>query len=145
MDDPRIPPTDADAAPFFAGCREGVLRIQQCAQTGRLIFPPRPMSPFAPHVPPTWTTVSGRGSIWSFVVPHPPLLPPFQELAPYVVIAVALDEDPCVRLIGNLVAHAGDPIDQISPDAVRIGARVRAVFEAIDANISLPRWVLDGA
>jgi hypothetical protein len=26
MDDPRIPPTDPDSAPFFAGCREGVLR-----------------------------------------------------------------------------------------------------------------------
>jgi len=32
MDDPRIPPTDPDSAPFFAGCREGVLRVQQCAR-----------------------------------------------------------------------------------------------------------------
>ena len=58
MDNPQIPPADPDSAPFFAGCSEGVLRIQQCAETGRLIFPPRPMSPFAPHVAPTWTTVS---------------------------------------------------------------------------------------
>jgi uncharacterized OB-fold protein len=143
MEDPRHPPADPDAAPFFAGCREGVLRIQQCAETGRLIFPPRPISPFAPHVPPTWTTVSGRGSIWSFVVPHPPLLPPFSELAPYVVIAVALDEDPTVRLVGNLVARAGAPIQEVGADAVRIGARVRAVFEAIDETITLPRWVLE--
>jgi uncharacterized protein len=143
MEHPQIPPIDADAAPFFAGCRAGVLRIQQCAETGRLIFPPRPISPWAPHVPPTWATVSGRGTIWSFVVPHPPLLPPFQELAPYVVIAVALDEDPCVRLIGNLVARAGAPINQIGPDAVRIGARVRAVFERIDETVTLPRWQLE--
>jgi uncharacterized OB-fold protein len=143
MENPLIPPIDADSAPFFTGCREGVLRIQQCAETGRLIFPPRPMSPWAPHVPPTWTNVSGRGTIWSFVVPHPPLLPPFHALAPYVVIAVALDEDPCVRLVGNLVTRAGDPINQIGADAVRIGARVRAVFERIDDAITLPRWVLE--
>ena len=143
MDDPRLPPSDPDSAPFFAGCREGVLRIQQCAETGRLIFPPRPMSPFAPHVAPTWTTVSGRGSIWSFVVPHPPLVPPFSELAPYLVIAVALDEDPTVRLIGNLVTRAGAPIDEIGADAVQIGARVRAVFESLDERVTLPRWVLE--
>jgi uncharacterized OB-fold protein len=142
MENPQIPPIDADAAPFYEACREGVLRIQQCAETGRLIFPPRPMSPWAPRVAPTWTTVSGRGTIWSFVVPHPPLLPPFQDLAPYVVIAVALDEDPNVRLIGNLVTGVGGPINQLGAEAVRIGARVRAVFERIDDAVTLPRWVL---
>lgn len=139
-----LPPIDEDAAPFFAGCRAGVLRIQQCAVTKRLIFPPRPISPWAPDVPPTWTTVSGRGTIWSFAVPHPPLLPPFSELAPYVVIATALAEDPAVRLIGNLVARPGGPIDEIGPDAFRIGDPVRAVFERIDDAITLLRWVLDG-
>jgi uncharacterized OB-fold protein len=137
-----LPPIDEDSAPFFAGCREGVLRIQRCAETGRLIFPPRPMSPWAPHTPPGWTRVSGRGTIWSFSVPHPPLLAPFQDLAPYVVVAVALAEDPTVRLIGNLLAQPGDPIDAFPPDRVTIGAPVRVVFEAIDEEITLPRWVL---
>jgi uncharacterized OB-fold protein len=137
-----LPAIDADAAPFFEGCREGVLRMQQCAETGRLIFPPRPMSPWAPHAAPVWITVSGRGTIWSFAVPHPPLLPPYQERAPYVVIAVALEEDPTVRLLGNLLAREGDPIEAMRPEQVRIGAPVRAVFEAISEEITLPRWVL---
>jgi uncharacterized OB-fold protein len=137
-----LPAIDADAAPFFEGCREGVLRMQQCAETGRLIFPPRPMSPWAPHATPVWTAVSGRGTIWSFAVPHPPLLPPFQDLAPYVVVAVALEEDPSVRLIGNLLAREGDPIEALRPEQVAIGAPVRAVFEPISAEVTLPRWVL---
>jgi len=58
------------------------------------------------------------------------------------VVAVALDEDPCVRLIGNLVTGVGGPINQLVPDDVRIGAPVHAVFERIDDNIVLPRWVL---
>lgn len=141
---PMIPLIDEDSQPFFEGCRRGELRVQRCAETGRLIFPPRPMSPWAPHTPPTWTTVSGRGRIWSFAVPHAPLLPPFHERAPYVVVAVALEEDPTVRLIGNLLAREGDPIEAIRPEAVRIGAPVRAIFEAIEGGITLPRWVLLG-
>ena len=142
MQNPMLAPSDEDSAPFFEGCRAGELRMQQCADTGRLIFPPRPMSPWAPHTPPTWTTVSGRGTIWSFAVPHPPLLPPFQERAPYVVVTVALEEDPTVRLIGNLVAEVGDPIEAFAPADVAIGTRVRVVFESITPELSLPRWTL---
>ncbi len=141
MSEPLLPPPDEDSEPFWEGCRRGELRIQCCAETGRLIFPPRPVSPWAPRTPPTWTRVSGRGRVWSFVVPHPPLLPPFQELAPYNVILVALDEDPAIRLVGNLVAREGGGIDEVDPHSVRIGERVRVVFERIDERVTLPRWV----
>lgn len=143
MSDPLLPIVDAHAAPFFEGCRAGELRMQQCAETGRLIFPPRPFSPFAPHTKPAWTRVSGRGTIWSYVVPHPPLLPPFSELAPYNVILVALAEDPRVRLVGNLLPQEGAPLDAMDPARITIGAPVRAVFERISPEITLPRWVPD--
>ena len=142
MSEPLLPPIEGSAAPFWQGARRGELRVQRCSETGRLIFPPRPMSPWAPHAMPTWTTVSGRGTIWSFVVPHPPLLPYFAERAPYNVIAVALDEDPRVRLIGNLVAREGGEIGEIAPDTIEIGAAVRVVFERMDDEVSLPRWLL---
>ena len=136
-----LPPVEEDAAPFFEGCRAGELRMQCCAETGRLIFPPRPMSPWAPHATPTWTRVSGRGTIWSFVVPHPPLMAQFAELAPYPVIVVALDEDARVRIVGNLVAREGGAIDDVDPASIEIGAPVRAVFERISGEIVLPRWI----
>jgi uncharacterized OB-fold protein len=142
--EPLLPAVDVHAEPFWEGCRRGELRVQRCAATGRLLFPPRPMSPWAPHTPPEWTTVSGRGTIWSFVVPHPPLLPAFAALAPYNVIAVALDEDPRVRFVGNLVARAGGAINEIDPRSIEIGAPVRAVFERVSDEIHLPRWVPAG-
>ncbi len=138
-----LPPIDEHSAPFFEGCRAGELRMQQCAETGRLIFPPRPMSPWAPRATPVWTRVSGRGTIWSFVVPHPPLLPGFDALAPYNVILVTLDEDPTVRLVGNLLPRQGAAINAADPATIRIGARVRVVFERITDEVALPRWVLD--
>ena len=140
-EDLLLPPDDEDAAPFFEGCRAGELRMQRCAETGRLIFPPRPMSPWAPHAAPVWAPVSGRGTIWSFAVPHPPLMAQFTELAPYAVILVALDEDPRVRLVGNLVAREGGAIDEVDPASIEIGAPVRVVFEPVSAEVALPRWV----
>ncbi len=44
-----LPWIDDDAKPFWEGTLQGELRMQQCAETGRLIFPPRPMSRWGPH------------------------------------------------------------------------------------------------
>lgn len=137
-----LPPIDPDAAPFWEGARRGELRMQKCAESGRLIFPPRPMSPWGQHSEPTWTTLSGRGTIWSYVVPHPPLLPQFAELAPYPVILVALDEDPTIRLVGNLVASEKGAINEVDPASIEIGAPVRVVFQRANEEIALPRWML---
>jgi uncharacterized OB-fold protein len=100
------------------------------------------VSPFAPRRGPAWSAVSGRGAIWSFAVPHPPLLEPFAALAPYAVILVALEEDPRVRLVGNLVARPGGSIAEVPPGSIAIGARVRVAFERVSDAIALPRWVL---
>jgi uncharacterized protein len=140
---PLLPPDDPDAAPFFEGCRRGELRVLRCSATGRLIFPPRPVSPFAPRAKPEWVEVSGRGQVWSYVVPHPPLLPWYGERAPYNVVLVALDEDPRVRLAGNLVSGPGAALDSIDPATIRIGEPVRAIFERLAGDVFVPRWVRD--
>jgi uncharacterized OB-fold protein len=76
------------------------------------------------------------------VVPHPPLLPEFAALAPYNVIVVSLDEDPTIRLVGNLVPREGGAINEMDPATIRIGAPVRVVFERVSDEVALPRWVL---
>ncbi len=136
-----VPEIDEDNAPFWEGARKGELRMPRCTGCGRSWFPPRPMCAACHGTEFQWERVSGRGTIWSFVVPHPPLLPHFMKLAPYNVICVALDEDPTLRLIGNLVPEAGDPINAVDPAAIRIGAPVRVVFERLTEEIALPRWV----
>ena len=69
--------------------------------------------------------MSGRGAIYSYAVPHPPLLPQFSDLAPYNVILVTLDEDPTIRLIGNLVNRADDPINAVDPGSIEMDHPVR--------------------
>jgi uncharacterized OB-fold protein len=138
-----LPPRTPETAPFLDGARVGELRMQRCLDTGRLVFPPRTTSPWGERKAPEWVTVSGRGQVWSVAIPHPPLLPRFEAVAPYNVILVELDEDPNVRLVGNLVREAGAALDSLDPHAIAIGARVRVVFEAVTEEIHLPRWVLD--
>jgi hypothetical protein len=58
------------------------------------------------------------------------------------VVTVALDEDPRVRLVGNVVARPGGRIDEVPASAIRIGARVRACFERLGDELALPRWLL---
>ena len=40
--------------------------------------------------------------------------------------------------VGNVVSEAGAPLGALSPDRIRIGARVQAVFAD-----GLPQWVLE--
>lgn len=86
--------------------------------------------------------MSGEGRIWSFVVPHPPLLPAFAQVAPYNVIIVELAEDPSIRMVGNLVTAAGGPINEIDPATITIGTPVRVVFQQVAEDVALARWVV---
>jgi len=133
-------PTDDDSAPFWAGTARGELLVQACARCGRRRIPPRPMCPTCRSIESRWEALSGRGTVWSFVVAHPPLLPAYQAFAPYNVITVALEEDAKLRLVGNLVARPDGPINEIDPSTIRIGEKVKVVFQKVD-DVHLPRWV----
>lgn len=138
-----LPAINAENAPFWEATRRGELCVQRCPQTGRLIFPPRLRSPWAPAGDaPVWVRVSGRGTIWSYAVPHPPLLPYYAERAPYNVVLVALEADPTIRLVGNLVAKEGGDIVGVDPATIEIGAAVEVCFERVNDEVTLPQWVL---
>ncbi|MET7681445.1 OB-fold domain-containing protein [Streptomyces sp. NPDC005423] len=134
------PLVDDDGAPFWRYAARGELRVQSCADCGELRFPPRPCCPHCRSFASEWRPMSGRGRVWSYVFPHPPLLPEYAAVAPYNVIVVELADAPRIRLVGNLVSEAGAAIDSVSRDRLRIGARVQFVF---DAARGLPQWVLE--
>ena len=133
-------PDDDDAKPFWDGTARGELLVQKCSGCGRRRIPPRPMCPDCRSLKNEWVRLSGKGRVWSFVVPHPPLLPAYTELAPYNVIAVELDEDPSLRLVGNLVKSANGAINEIDPHSIKICEPVRVVFAKVE-DVHLPRWV----
>ncbi|GMU78270.1 MAG: hypothetical protein AMXMBFR46_10650 [Acidimicrobiia bacterium] len=135
-------PVDDDplTKPFWDGCARGELLMQRFRATGRCYWPPRPMEPESRTLEYDWVPVSGRGTVWSLTIPHPPLLPAYSELAPYNVIIVELEEDPRLRLVGNLVESAEAPLDSIDPHSIEIGDPVAVVFAPV-GDMFLPRWV----
>ena len=136
-----VPVVDEVSQPFWDGCAAGELRMQACGSCGRFRFPPRVMCPWCRSVAVEWPVLSGLGTVWSFAVPHPPLLPAYAEVAPYNVVVVELDEDATLRLVGNVVATPNGPLNEVDPHSISIGDRVRAVFADPVDGISLPRWV----
>jgi len=71
--------------------------------------------------------------VWSWIRAHPPLLPAFAELAPYIALVVALDEDPIhLRMIGRLEPACPEPA---------IGDPVQVGFERVVDQV-IPLWRL---
>ena len=140
---PFVPPlVDDETAPFWAGLAVGELRIQRCQECGRRRLPPRPMCPYCHSFGSEWEPVEPTGTIWSFVVVHPPVLPVFADATPYNVINVALTVDPTIRVIGNLITEPPDGPPLKPRDDLVIGAGVEAVIMQAAPDVWLPRWRL---
>jgi hypothetical protein len=48
------------------------------------------------------------------------------------VIAVELDEDPSLRVVGNLVASAGGALNEVDPHTIVIGEPLCVVFAKVE-------------
>jgi len=117
-----------DSQFFWDGIKDHKLLIQRCAECGRLRHPPRPMCPHCNSL--SWSTIesSGRGAVFSFVMPQHPPYPWFDY--PYIVALVDLDEG--IRLVSNLC--------NVAPDDVPIGMRVEVFYEHFDDGLVLPQF-----
>lgn len=117
----RLAPTvSPDTEFFWTGLRNHDLLIQRCGECGTLRNPPRPMCPHCQSL--EWDTLkaTGRGTVYSYVMPqYPPL--PFMEY-PYIVVLVELEEG--IRLVSNLI--------DIEPKDVEVGMPVEVCFEEFD-------------
>ncbi len=140
-----VPLGDDETEGFWAGTAAGELRMEACTNCGRLRFPPRVMCPHCQSTGREWRPVSGRGTIWSYVVAHPPLLPAYAPFAPFPVITVTLDEDPALRLVGNFLRTADGAINEIDPATIVIGEPVVVTFSPRlspdGSTVFLPNWV----
>ncbi len=127
-----LPQPDDASRPYWEAAKRRELVVQRCGACRRLRFPPQPMCDACRSLAVEWAPMSGRGTIFSFVVAHPPVLPAFQERAPFAIVLVELDEDPRLRIVGNLL--------QVPPAAARIGLPVEVAFEDVSDAITLPQW-----
>ena len=107
-----LPPSTALTETYWAGCREGELRLQQCGHCG--------------HRDLSWRRASGRGAVASYSVVHRPISDAYP--APLIIALVDLEEGP--RMMSSLV--------DIAPEEVQVGAVVQADFFPWSEEISMP-------
>jgi uncharacterized OB-fold protein len=124
------PSISPDTEFFWSGLKEHELRIQRCTDCKTFRVPPRPMCGSCQSLNWDYVVSSGRGTVYSFVMPkYPPL--PFLEY-PYVVALIELDEG--VRIVSNLC--------DIEPEAIENGMPVEVLYETFEALPSGEELVL---
>jgi len=113
---------------FWEGVAQRELRIQRCNACQRLQHPPGPMCAGCHGLDLGWVRSQGRGSVYSFVWAHHPVVPPFE--LPNLIVLVELEEG--TRIVSNLVG--------VAREDVRIGMSVSVEFAEVEPGRLLPRF-----
>jgi uncharacterized protein len=132
MSTPDLPLPDVDdplTSEFWAATRHRQLLLPRCAHCAYLQWPPERVCPECQRTDRVWEEVAAEGTLWSYAVYHRALDPAFADLIPYVVGLVELDAG---RKMYGLMKDG--------ESAVRIGQRVRGVFEDVTDNVTFLRW-----
>jgi uncharacterized OB-fold protein len=96
----------------------------KCTNCGKYFFPPRNFCPQCRRQGKIEKTeISGKGKVFSFTTTYSPL-EGFEELAPYIMTIIELEEGP------KLTAMLCD----VEPENVKIGMPVQAVFRKISED-----------
>jgi uncharacterized OB-fold protein len=125
-----LPVKTEENAPYWDSARAHALELQCCGNCGRFRYP---VAPFCPHClseEATWKPVSGKATVYSFIIVHQRYDPSFAEDLPYNVTVVELEEGP--RLVTNLVGIANDQI--------RVGMPLTITYEDITEEYTLPKF-----
>ena len=118
--------------PFWDAARARRLVIQRCNNCGWYQHPPGTICPKCLSVDMGWAGVSGRGRVHAYTVMYEPVVAGFENLVPYAVIIVELEEQPGLLILTNLV--------EVPADAARIGLDVEVVFEDTERGFVLPQF-----
>lgn len=131
-----LPEPTPETAPFWEGCQQHELRIQFCTDCQQHFFYPRIFCPTCLSDRVEWRTVSGTGTLLTYVLSARPA-PGFENELPYAIAIVKLAEGP--HLMTNIVGT------EITPQNLKAGMPVEVVFEDVNEKITLPKFQPAGA
>jgi uncharacterized OB-fold protein/acyl dehydratase len=125
-----LPTATALSQPFWDALKAQQVHIQQCADCSQWLFFPRAHCPNCGSRHLAWKRVSGEGSLYTYTVARVPTLPEFTDEMPQLLAVVKLDEGP----------HINTSVVGADPGALRIGQRMRPVFDQRPGNTTLLRY-----
>jgi uncharacterized protein len=128
------PYADETTQPFWDAALEGRLVASQCTKCGTFLLPPQPICFACQGMTFEWAELPGTGTVYTFTVVRHPLAPHLVEVVPYVSGVIELDatQGAGCRLMANII--------DCDPEAVRIGDKVRVVFEKVSETMAVPRF-----
>jgi uncharacterized OB-fold protein len=126
-----MPQPTPDTQPFWDGLNALALRLQRCADCGKVRHYPRPVCEACYSMRVAWMDASGRGRVHSWTTTHHAFHPGFKPDLPYTLVTVDLDEG--VRMNAQL--------RNLDPGELRIGLPVRVAFEQAMEGLTLPVFV----
>ena len=129
-----LPERSELATGYWEAAKRHELAVQRCTDCGAFRHYPQERCPKCLSAAHEWAPLSGRGTIYTYVVSHSAFHPFFEDRLPYVVATIELDEG--VRVMSEL----DEP-----PAQVRIGAAVEVFFEELEDGTTLPRFRLVNA
>ena len=125
---------DADALPFWNAAKEHRLALQWCGQCSGFLYPPGPACSRCGGIEVPYKDIGQQvsGRLYSYIITHRAFVPGFSEEVPYIVALAEVDQAGNTKLLANLINCA--------PENVRIGMRLRMVWEDRTPEVSLPQW-----
>ena len=127
-----VPLVEPATAEFWEGCAARELRIQKCASCGLHRHPPAPICSRCRSFDDAWDVSQGTGRVFSFIVVHHSVFPETNDVVPYNVSVVELDDCGGVLVTSNVVDCPNDDLD--------VGMPVRLVWDQVDTSLSLYRF-----
>jgi len=122
-----LPEIDDINRPFWEATRHGELRLQRCKDCRHVWYPAGTNCPKCLSTSFEWGPMSGRGTVWSFIVYHHCWHRGFEKEIPYNVALIQLEEGPIV--ITNIV--------DVKNEAIKVGMPVKVVFEPATDEVTL--------
>jgi len=125
-----LPLINEDNRPYWEYCKKHELRMQKCEGCGHIRFPVSILCPNCHSMDAVWTKLSGKGSVFSYIVFRIPYHESYKEDIPYTVAIIQLDEGP--RMESNLIVQ--------DPEDIRIDMQVTVFFDDVTNDVSLPKF-----
>jgi len=119
--------------PFWQAASEHRLVAPKCTNCGAFRMPPSPFCWSCRRQDVEWVELSGRGTVYTFIIARRALIPQLAPAMPNVVAVIELEDAPGCRLVGNVLG--------IDPEAVEIGMAVEVAWDDIDETVTIPRFV----
>lgn len=125
-----LPEITDENRPFWEGCKQNELRMQKCTSCGHIRYPINDYCPECLSDQYEWAKLSGRGTVFSYVVFHQLYNKAFKDDIPYNAALIQLEEGP--RMISNIVG--------IPNEEIRCDMPVEVVFDPVTDEVTIPRF-----